>query len=339
MSEVSGEKIIQFDILWLILIILIAFFLSSNIQQVKGDWSWDGTIYIKNNGLVEPSDAPISTVDESNYELNDDIVGNSLVGIKTVIVIEKSDITIDGNGHSIKFTSQWSEGYPIGISIAGEGTNVTIRNFEIRGFMFGIKSDTNEFQIVDCKITDNIFADNNYGIFLGNSGHDNKIMWNQISNNLAGINIQWSWHNHVCNNTIMNNANGIELGTNSSYNEIIDNRIENNGWIFDNGCGVELSGQPWARNNIFYHNDFINNHQQISLYSSNINYWDNGLNSAGNYWSDYTGSDLKSGFYQNETCKDGIGDTPYIIDENNKDSYPLLKPWKEHLNPPVARFF
>jgi hypothetical protein len=41
--------------------------------------------------------------------------------------------------------------------------------------------------------------------------------------------------------------------------------------------------------------------------------WDNGA--MGNYWSDYSGVDQNN---------DGIGDTPYVIDENNKDSYPLM---------------
>jgi len=36
---------------------------------------------------------------------------------------------------------------------------------------------------------------------------------------------------------------------------------------------------------------------------------------------------LHSGPYQNETGNDGIGDTPYVIDENNRDHYPLMNPW------------
>ena len=38
----------------------------------------------------------------------------------------------------------------------------------------------------------------------------------------------------------------------------------------------------------------------------------------GNYWSGYNGTD--SDF-------DGIGDTPYIIDSNNIDHYPLMNPY------------
>jgi hypothetical protein len=55
--------------------------------------------------------------------------------------------------------------------------------------------------------------------------------------------------------------------------------------------------------------------------------WDDGYPSGGNYWSDYAGIDVFSGPYQNITSYDGIGDTPYIIDANNTDRYPLMNPW------------
>ena len=46
-----------------------------------------------------------------------------------------------------------------------------------------------------------------------------------------------------------------------------------------------------------------------------VNIWDNGI--EGNYWSNYNGTDNDS---------DGIGKTPYIIDEKNQDNYPLMTP-------------
>jgi hypothetical protein len=67
------------------------------------------------------------------------------------------------------------------------------------------------------------------------------------------------------------------------------------------------------------------------VYSYNsINVWDDGYPSGGNYWSDYDATDFYSGPYQNETGRDGIGDTAYVIDENNQDNYPLVKPWSPH---------
>jgi hypothetical protein len=60
--------------------------------------------------------------------------------------------------------------------------------------------------------------------------------------------------------------------------------------------------------------------------------WDDGYPSGGNYWSDYSGTDSYRGSHQNETGSDGIGDTPYAIDENNQDKYPFTKsyPWGLH---------
>jgi hypothetical protein len=54
--------------------------------------------------------------------------------------------------------------------------------------------------------------------------------------------------------------------------------------------------------------------------------WDTGYPSGGNYWDDYDGTDQYRGPYQNVTGTDGIGDTPYTIDMNNIDRYPLISP-------------
>jgi len=77
----------------------------------------------------------------------------------------------------------------------------------------------------------------------------------------------------------------------------------------------------------------VNNVQQVYDYSCDhpdidpsVNVWDHGYPSGGNYWSDYSGTDLHRGAYQNETGSDGIGDIQYVIDENNTDHYPLTNP-------------
>jgi hypothetical protein len=57
------------------------------------------------------------------------------------------------------------------------------------------------------------------------------------------------------------------------------------------------------------------------------NTFDNGYPSGGNYWSDYTGTDVKCGPSQDFPSSDLIGDTPYIIDINNRDRYPLTYPY------------
>jgi len=83
--------------------------------------------------------------------------------------------------------------------------------------------------------------------------------------------------------------------------------------------------------NTIYYNNFINNSYHQRVYYSH-SCWDNGYPLGGNYWSDYNGTDLYSGPYQNETGSDGIGDTPYTFTDlttgaTYKDTYPLMKPY------------
>jgi len=148
---------------------------------------------------------------------------------------------------------------------------------------------------------------------------------NDIANNKYGIYIQDSVNNSIVGNNITYNRFGIEFGY-SSENVIYSNNITNN-----YACGIYFYK---SSNNKFYHNNIMNNEIQVRDISwsnpsilPSINVWDDGYPSGGNYWSDYNGTDLFSGSYQNETGSDGIGDTPYVIDGNNQDRYPLMNPW------------
>jgi len=128
----------------------------------------------------------------------------------------------------------------------------------------------------------------------------------------------YSSNNYISRNNITNTGVGIYLGA-SNYNMISGNNITNNSY----GILLRLSLQ-----NNFWHNNIIYNIEQVRIsVASYSNIWDDGYPSGGNYWSDYTGVDLYSGPYQNVSGSDGIGDTPYVIDENNVDRYPLMSPW------------
>ncbi len=111
--------------------------------------------------------------------------------------------------------------------------------------------------------------------------------------------------NTVSRNNITNNYNGISLTSFCNDNTIKENNITNNS-VF----GIYLGGDSFG--NIIYHNNFIDN-QYKHAYSQLQNTWDNGA--EGNYWSNYTGVDAD---------EDGIGDTPYKIEEANQDRYPLM---------------
>jgi nitrous oxidase accessory protein NosD len=96
-----------------------------------------------------------------------------------------------------------------------------------------------------------------------------------------------------------------------------------------NSVGMRLL--DGANHNTIRHNNFVNNNVQVYVQSSYNNIWNDGYPSGGNYWSDYGGVDLYGGLYQNEVGSDGVGDTPYAIDANNMDRWPLMTQWIELL--------
>jgi parallel beta-helix repeat protein len=155
-------------------------------------------------------------------------------------------------------------------------------------------------------------------MWLGSSSNS-SIFGNNITNGYYGIYLDSSSNSSISNNNIANNYYGIVLYFSSNYNSISGNNITNN-----NGYGILLS---YSSNNMVYHNNFINNVVQASIWGESANVWDDGYPSGGNYWNDYTSADFYSGPYQNQTGSDGIGDTSYVIDTSNQDNYPLMKPY------------
>lgn len=154
-------------------------------------------------------------------------------------------------------------------------------------------------------IRNNIISNNGgNGIFFYASS-TSLVEQNVLSNNSMRAIGMWdnSNNNAIIKNEILNNQEGVVL-TNSFKNIIRNNRIENNKY------GIRLSR---SSGNEITHNNFINNERQVEISESTNNAWDDG--SEGNYWSDYRGVDSNN---------DGIGDTPYAIDSNNKDNCPLI---------------
>jgi parallel beta-helix repeat protein len=321
--------------IWVLLLLVAVFGVVSNVPVVKGD---SGTIYIRADGSIDPPDAPISTVDNVTYTFT----GN----VNDALVVQRSNIVIDGNGHTVQGTGAQ---YSAGISLYGK-TNVTIKSMKIRAFSWGIDLDGSSnntivantiteygwdgmrfFESTNNTVTGNVITDHDTGISFQRCSK-NTVSRNYITDNKLGIELyDPSNNNTISGNIIANNSAGTYGGgilLHGSYNTIFGNNITNN------YCGIGLDVvYTWASDNFIYHNNFLNNTDQVN-FGGSLNTWDDGYPSGGNYWSDYTGVDEFRGPYQNETSNDGIGDMPYVINENNTDHYPLMQPLPV-LAPPV----
>jgi parallel beta-helix repeat protein len=248
--------------------------LAFNIRSAKGTWT--GTVYIRADGSIDPTGAPMITQDKVTYTLTDNI--RSSCGI----VVERDNIIMDGDGHAIK----GELAYPyVGIDIIGR-TNITIKNVDIelcRSYGISITNSIN-ISIYGNNITNN----NGCGINLEYSSNT-IISGNNITNNHCGINLEYSSNTIISGNNITNNNGcGIYLGFDSSNNTISRNNITNNNeagvWLFygettnnivsgnsitANGrFGVYLGG---CSNNIICGNNIIaNNEAGVDFeYSSN----------------------------------------------------------------------
>jgi parallel beta-helix repeat protein len=161
----------------------------------------------------------------------------------------------------------------------------------------------------------------NHGIWLDNSSDVILAGNNVTSNEWDGIYLHVSSSCAVTDNLVAGNMNGLHFWV-ADNNTVTNNIVKEN-----NNYGMYL--EDCVRNAIF-HNSFSNNTRQVGTLGKCKNSWDDGYPSGGNYWSDYAGVDFYNGPFQNLTGSDGIGDAPYVIDEENLDRYPLMTPHRVH---------
>jgi parallel beta-helix repeat protein len=200
-------------------------------------------------------------------------------------------------------------------------------------------------------IEDNIFIDTGEGIYFSRS-NGNNIAGNYISENGGGMIFGGSDGNNITDNIFQYNLFGLMLvlsnrnyinNNNFSYNwasagihisSSSNNSIFNN-MLFENKEGINITDFFYNSGyNKFFHNSLIGNTNQAYDDTIYENYWDNGYPSGGNYWDDYSGLDTKNGPNQDITGGDGIGDSPYEIELDSRDNYPLMEPWGTDTTPP-----
>ena len=240
---------------------------------------------------------------------NNSIVGIRLADIRRGISLEfSSNNTITGN----VFTG-------CGLALKGSYGNLVEDNLVngkplvyLEGVSDYVVEDAGQVILFSCN---NILVENlnlsytNYAIQLGGTNNsiirNNNIIARDIYVDRSILLFASSNNNSIVGNNIVNNSYGMWIESSSDNNSIVGNNIVNNSYGIFHGGG--------SHNNHIFHNNFINNTQQEVTCDWSSQFWDNGYPSGGNYWSDYNGTDLLKGPYQNLTGSDGVGDVPYKI--------------------------
>jgi parallel beta-helix repeat protein len=217
--------------------------------------------------------------------------------------------------------------------------NIRVENLNLSQATIGLQLlETNNTIISGNNITYNSES----GIWLASSSSYNSVSGNNITGNWNGVSLIGASYNSISGDNIAGNGFGIWL-LSSSYNSVSGNNIAASGH-----CGIDLQSSSsnsiignnitagfdygsillWysSSDNKFYHNNIINNSRQVYI-EDLANVWDDGYPSGGNYWSDYVGVDIKKGPTQDQHGSDNIGDTPYAINTDNVDHYPLMNPY------------
>ena len=296
-------------------------------------------IYIRSNGSIDPSTAPIQRTGDT-YILTNNITNRTLE-------VQKDNVTIDGAGFTLTQAPINTSGMiPIGwypeVTLSGR-SNVTVKNMKIQNCVTGIKFESSS----NITVTANtITGSSDVAIFSANS-KNSEISKNEVTDNEFGLHILDSTNISIFENNITKNRWGIRLnaysfyppklepGATSScaYIDIIGNDLTRNTFT-----GISMVGSFYTRieyntlddislfpsyYNIIYHNNFLSprvgTNGDGAGGGGNTWIWDSG--SEGNYWSDY----LVRYPSATEIANSTVGNMPYELDTNNIDHYPLMK--------------
>lgn len=209
--------------------------------------SYVRTIYVRTDGSIDPSDAPVETLDNVTYSLTENT--------ESMIVVQRNNVIIDGNSHTVQ-----GSGSGEGVSLFGV-SNVTVKNLNIRGFGGGVYLFwASRNVITGNNVTSNsllglrlyyssgnsifgndILANKDEGMRLEYSSNNNSIVGNNVAlNGYLGVYVDSSFGNLVHHNNLANTANQVRVGgpSHSSVN-IWDDGFEGNYW--SDYAGVDLN--------------------------------------------------------------------------------------------------
>jgi len=292
-------------------------------------------IYIRSDGSIEPPNAPIKNVGGNNFVFTDDLSpppSDSLLNRSLYTInIEKDNIVLDGLNHT--FTGLDGQGIEIFYR-----HNVTVQNIVISNFKTAIEI----VQSSGVNVTNSVIRHNNYAFDIYNCSQlviaNNNLLDNWINGQISirmtfcnstiiygntiscpsaagneALRMDCCQNNYIVANTFNNYLDGADL-LNSSSNVFSGNNF--------NCSRVQaqdlLNLKRYQEDNVTYWRFIELNKTKLAeghaklfhtpLYAS-INTWTN------NYWCNYNGTG----------GADGVGLSPYVLDDRNADNSPVTK--------------
>lgn len=318
-------------------------------------------VYLRSDGSVDPLTAPLQRVGDTYTFTNN---------INNTIEVQRSNIVLDGNGFALTKPTVNTEdlmmpvGWLPGVHVVGIN-NVTITNIAFEYCITGVTIQDS----LGITISQNTIREAKGGIVVLSSSDINIIGNNITLSNQSfatGINFLPSnpeasspYHIQIGGNQITGNSNEVPASPPQPEQYGIWGGFSNSQMVGNDLTGIKgIALYYTGSNNLIAGNNFQDNYEGIlfsgssdlsvnsTIYGNNFNHnsrnavvpfirnpppnlWDNGT--IGNYWSDYSGTDVNG---------DGIGDSPYIIEtvyydyelsknvtvQEGKDNFPLMAP-------------
>lgn len=232
-------------------------------------------------------------------------------------------------------------------------SGITIRDLVLaRNYHSILLISTSNSAVMNCNISQSYYA-----IYSGWSS-DLKISGNHIVVEYSGISLRDSPHCMILENNILFDTERASQQTLYGFNmaNCLNLTVSENAMLFDYatyqprgffvyGC----SNTTIALNTIGNIKMLFQNAANISIFHNNLLWtdfqfqgtnsllsWDDGYPSGGNYWEDFSSTDIYSGPGQNVTGSDGICDAPRTVPSSSfVDNYPLMYP----TNPIQRQFY
>ncbi len=242
------------------------------------------------------------------------VLANDLTCPGDALTVGADGITLDLGGHTLTGPGPGSPTWPhpnlksSGVKVA-DHSNVTVRDGTILKFSSGVYLDGSHGSTIE-EIT---ARGNYYGIYLSN-GSENRVKRVTVEGNDYGLTIYRADRNRIVDNDASRQRHFSPGGYGIYMYGSHQNLIVGNTFAHNVNWGIWMSE---SSDNVFYHNNVIDNHPQVSD-DNGGNVWYDAETREGNYWSDWQGKEIAG---------TGIGNHPYLIwgPGGATDPYPFVR--------------